>query len=431
MKRSAALTALLLFAVSCAQPSPPILPPPDSSFTSPWSPDAETALIAAATNLPQHGINAADLTALTIAPAKEDAPKWIARLDTLAVTLANRLALGATDPTQSDPAWRIPRETLAPNLEQLRALSPAALTAQFENLAPRKAAYQQLQAELAIQQGLTASAETQSRIVRLRATLERWRWLPRTLEPDRIEVHVPQFELRVFRADALVTVHKVIVGAARSPTPSFRADVTAVTINPVWRPPASIARGEIWPLIRRSPERAAALGYRLVDSSGAMHRPGAEQSNTGAMRIIQLPGPANALGRIKLEMANPHLIYVHDTPAQNLFGREKRAFSHGCIRVQAARDLAAALLNGSEAEALDAAIASGTTTTVPLSAAVPIYLLYLTAEPGAKGEIVYSEDIDGRDRRLVREMDRPAAATTPQARATLAPPSECHAMKTL
>jgi murein L,D-transpeptidase YcbB/YkuD len=242
-------------------------------------------------------------------------------------------------------------------------------------------------------------------------------------------VHVPKFELQLFRNNQLVATHKIIVGARRYPTPSFATAISAVTLNPAWRPPAEITRREIRPFIKRNPTRAAALGYRFVDSIGAPHKPDDPSIASGsAFNDVQLPGPANALGRVKLEMANPFAVYVHDTPAQALFNRDVRAFSHSCIRVENARELAALLVDPQlwPLPALDAGIADGPTRTLPLAKPMPIHLLYLTAQPGSAGAVQYSADLDGRDQRLVRAMDAPDTAKN---RAALAdgPTTECRA----
>ncbi len=242
-------------------------------------------------------------------------------------------------------------------------------------------------------------------------------------------MHVPKFELQLFRNNQLVATHKIIVGARRYPTPSFATAISAVTLNPAWRPPAEITRREIRPFIKRNPTRAAALGYRFVDSIGAPHKPDDPSIASGsAFNDVQLPGPANALGRVKLEMANPFAVYVHDTPAQALFNRDVRAFSHSCIRVENARELAALLVDPQlwPLPALDAGIADGPTRTLPLAKPMPIHLLYLTAQPGSAGAVQYSADLDGRDQRLVRAMDAPDTAKN---RAALAdgPTTECRA----
>jgi murein L,D-transpeptidase YcbB/YkuD len=118
------------------------------------------------------------------------------------------------------------------------------------------------------------------------------------------------------------------------------------------------------------------------------------------MIVRQPPGPRNALGRLKIEMPNQWAIYLHDTPAQSLFDRPVRAFSHGCIRTQYVRDFAADLLEqtgGWDRAAIDAAIGRGQTRTISLATPVPVYIAYFTAAATTDGNIVTYPDIYGRD----------------------------------
>jgi murein L,D-transpeptidase YcbB/YkuD len=137
-------------------------------------------------------------------------------------------------------------------------------------------------------------------------------------------------------------------------------------------------------MLRDRPAEAARKGYVLQDG-----------------RYRQKPGPANALGRMKLVMPNPYSVYLHDTPSQSLFERDVRAFSHGCVRVGDALGLATALLAtspGWDRKRADALVAAGRTTTVALAAPVPVYVAYFTAEPDGEGGMRYFPDIYQRDR---------------------------------
>jgi murein L,D-transpeptidase YcbB/YkuD len=132
------------------------------------------------------------------------------------------------------------------------------------------------------------------------------------------------------------------------------------------------------------------------------------------MIVRQPPGPRNALGRLKIEMSNPYAIYLHDTPAQNLFTRPVRAFSHGCIRTQYVRDFAADLLAATGAwdrARIDSKIASGDTVTVPLDRPVPVYIAYFTAAATTDGNIVTYPDIYGRDAPIRQALNRGSDGT--------------------
>jgi murein L,D-transpeptidase YcbB/YkuD len=161
----------------------------------------------------------------------------------------------------------------------------------------------------------------------------------------------------------------------------------AVTFNPWWNVPQSI--------IREMGGRFS--GYQVRRSEG------------GTTIVRQPPGPRNALGRVKIEMPNDHAIYLHDTPAQNLFARPVRAFSHGCIRTQNVRDFAALLLGPTgqwDRSEIDQAIATGETTRADLGAPVPVYIAYFTAAATTDGDIVTYADIYGRDTPVREALNR-------------------------
>ena len=167
-------------------------------------------------------------------------------------------------------------------------------------------------------------AEDDARRELIRANMERWRWMPRNLGARHVIVNVPAFTAALWSRTAgssPATAPSSARGGRRRRSSPRR--ITAVTINPWWNVPQSIIRENGRPVRRRL--------------SGHPHR-------EGGISVRQPPGPRNALGRLKIEMPNEHAIYLHDTPAQALFGRPVRAFSHGCIRTQNVRDFAALLL---------------------------------------------------------------------------------------
>ncbi len=213
----------------------------------------------------------------------------------------------------------------------------------------------------------------------LAANLDRWRALPAQLGQRHLLVNVPAQEVVLWENGVPVARWDVIVGRPRTPSVSFSAEVTGVNLNPSWYIPQSIVRESVAALVRNNPAEARRRGYVV---SGGSYR--------------QRPGPGNALGRMKLVMPNPHAIYLHDTPARHLFDEQARAFSHGCIRVQDAMGFAARLAGMTRAE-LEARAADGQTRTVPLAQPVPVHITYFTAVPGPDGELLYLNDIYGRD----------------------------------
>jgi hypothetical protein len=376
-----------------------------------WTPQAIAVLRAIAAELPAHGVDRA-IDGAQATP--DDAAPSAEAIDRLAQSLAGILAGGAVNPAIAEPSWHIPSAGSDVSLDTLRALPPDRLDATLRALAPQDPTYVSLMSAYADALLEPDSIETLARRTSLRASLERWRWLPRNLPGDRLEIHIPQFEARLFRAGVLSATHRVIVGARATPTPSFTALIEGVTLNPTWRPPAKIAFGEILPMMRRNPRRATAQGYRLVSAAGAILKPQDVdlRARPFPFAIIQIPGPGNALGRVKLELPNPFAIYIHDTPAQSLFAQTNRARSHGCVRAQAAEDLAVEVLNRPDIDrtALDAQIARGTSQRITLAQSLPVYVLYMTAGPDTTGSISYAPDVYGRDRRLAIHLaqTRPA-----------------------
>lgn len=229
-----------------------------------------------------------------------------------------------------------------------------------------------------------AKERTPARRATLAANMDRWRWMPRDLGSRYLLVNTAAFEVTLWERGRLAGRWKVVVGKTKSPTPVFAATVTGVIFNPWWEIPSSIAAEGVASMVRNRPAEAARRGYVLEDG-----------------RYRQRPGPANALGRMKLVMPNSYNVYLHDTPSQSLFGQEVRAFSHGCVRVEGALDLAATLV-APRAEwdraKVDALIASGETQKVDLAAPIPVYVAYFTAEPDELGAMRYFPDIYHRDR---------------------------------
>ena len=204
----------------------------------------------------------------------------------------------------------------------------------------------------------------------------------RDLPADRVEVNTAAAEAVLFRDDRPALHTRIIVGKPSTPTPSFEAEIRGVVINPPWNVPDSIARGEILPKTIGDPGYLARNHYIWT-----------------AGRLVQTPGEHNALGRIKLDMPNPHTVYLHDTPARALFDTARRYYSHGCMRMRHPREIAVALLEdqGWTLEALDAAIEVGETRTIPLPAPVPVYVYYQTAYVREDGALILQPDIYGLD----------------------------------
>jgi L,D-transpeptidase YcbB len=258
------------------------------------------------------------------------------------------------------------------------ALTGAGVQQSLESLLPTHRQYTLLKAALS-----ATPPRDRAGIERLRANLERWRWMPRELGHRYLLVNVPAFTVSLVENGRVVERRRVIVGKRSTPTPQFNASVTGVIINPWWEVPQSVVRESVGGLLRTNPAQARARGYR-----------------TSKGRVRQAPGPANALGQVKLVMPNPFTVYLHDTPNNELFDHEVRAFSHGCIRTQDALGLAASLLRGTphgSRAAIEQVVVSRRTTQLGLSEPLPVYITYFTAAAEETGDIATFPDIYGRD----------------------------------
>lgn len=250
------------------------------------------------------------------------------------------------------------------------------------------------------------------RIDQIRVNLERARRLSRIKGPDLVLVNSAAFRAYVILQAQTVWTTEVIVGETKAETPEFRSELTYIVFNPTWSVPHSIAAQEMLPKIRRDPGFFKKGGYRLYDRDGNIVDPGNIDWSAVSVRnfpfsLLQVPGPANQLGKIKFMFPNEYSVYMHDTPEKSLFARPRRALSHGCIRVNDARSLAELLLrsDGWTGSAIDAQLASGKTKTVFLSRSTPLHVLYWTAEVDGAGRIYFYDDIYGRDAKAIESLD--------------------------
>jgi murein L,D-transpeptidase YcbB/YkuD len=241
--------------------------------------------------------------------------------------------------------------------------------------------------------------------------MERWRWLPQDFGRRYILINVADFSLEVVEGEHPVMSMRVVVGRQYRRTPVFSDNMTYLVLNPSWYVPANIAGQDILPKIQENPEYLSRQRIRVFRGSGSeapeVDPATVEWSQLRAQTLPytfrQDPGPDNALGRVKFMFPNRFNVYLHDTPAPDLFTKTTRAFSSGCIRVEKPIELAAYVLGGNPAwtrEALVAAIRSGETQTVRLPQPIPVHLVYWTAWVDGSGVLQFREDVYGRDRVL-------------------------------
>ncbi|WP_299280773.1 L,D-transpeptidase family protein [uncultured Tateyamaria sp.] len=260
--------------------------------------------------------------------------------------------------------------------------------------------------------------DVQARLQSIIVAMERERWVNQERGKRHILVNIPDFTAKVIDNGKVTFQTRSVVGANKDdrPTPEFSDVMEFMVINPSWYVPRSIVTKEYLPELKRN--RNAVKHIEITDSKGRKVNRGAvnfsqytEKTFPFAMR--QPPSKGNALGLVKFMFPNVHNIYLHDTPAKNLFGREVRAYSHGCVRLADPFDFAYALLAKQEANPekyFQSVLATGRETRVDLKSPVPVHIIYRTAFTTAKGHTQYRRDIYGRDAKVWRELSNAGVA---------------------
>jgi murein L,D-transpeptidase YcbB/YkuD len=263
------------------------------------------------------------------------------------------------------------------------------------------------------------------RVRQIELTLERLRWTPLSQAQAQrmIVVNVPEFMLRAYtvqegRMDMALEM-KVIVGKALDTrTPLFDEDMRFIEFSPYWNVPRSIANGELLPRLRVDPSHFDDQGFEFVNAQGKVVPTLTEATlqavEHGGWRIRQRPGPKNALGAIKFIFPNDSNIYLHHTPSPALFGRQRRDFSHGCIRVEEPMALARFVLQDDPAwttERIAQSMAAGVSRTIRLRDPLPVLIAYNTVVV-RQGMVHFYDDLYGHDRRLDDALRARSAALT-------------------
>jgi murein L,D-transpeptidase YcbB/YkuD len=390
--------AIQTAAFAQAQPAPAQAPvtPPQAAQPAPavpqnplWRVAAARELLSYIERIDQEGLDPASYAPDRLREALSGDPVV---LSTLASQTFLRLATdlsGGQVRGDDRVDWHMPDASLDANRQQL-LLSQAAqggVGPLLDGLLPTHPQYVGLRAALA-----QTPAEDAARRELIRANMERWRWMPRDLGSRHIIVNVPAFTAALVENGRVLARHRAVVGKRTTPTPQLSTRAVAVTLNPWWNVPQSIV---------------SELGGRLGGYD-------VRRTDAGTLIVRQPPGPRNALGRVKIEMPNQYAIYLHDTPAQALFARPVRAFSHGCIRTQGIRDLAVRLLEPTgqwDRAQIDQAINTGENQSVSLAQPIPVYIAYFTAAATTDGNVVTYADIYGRDAPVRQALTRTASST--------------------
>jgi len=368
-------------APAAPQASPaPVAAPAVSPLGADWSRKDAEALLAYVQRVDEEGLDPADYNPAALRDAIEAKGDTLDSVATATfLKLAGDLMFGHVrgdsriDWYVKDDSWNV--------YDQQALLDRAAkgdVAETLDSLLPTHPQYAALKGLLG-----DSSVDSKTRD-RIRINLDRWRWLPRDLGSKYVIVNVPAYTVALVENGQTLNRRRAVAGAIKTPTPQLSAVITGAIFNPWWEVPSSIA-----------PEVRGKKGYVAVkDDSGKI------------IRWRQPPGPSNALGRVKLVMGNPHAIYLHDTNAKNLFNRQARAFSHGCIRTEDAVGFAQTLLEGTDwsRPKIDQTLTSGKATQANLAAPVPVYIVYFTVAATSDGPPMSYADMYSRDGKVLTAL---------------------------
>lgn len=244
------------------------------------------------------------------------------------------------------------------------------------------------------------------RVAEIIVNMERWRWLPRDLGSAYVMVNIPEYMVRIVDDGRVIHETRVVVGKPDTPTPLLTHDMEYVVVNPSWNVPVSIARKEMLPNLQRDPYYLQRQGI-TIERNGRAVDPGSVnwQAGLGGYSFRQPPGERNALGRIKFMFPNQHSVYLHDTPSRTLFANDRRAYSHGCVRVQDPLSFGEVIFslgmpNDGWTEEKIGKMFGGQERYINLKRRIPVHIAYFTAYVDGAGRLVTRPDIYGIDEKM-------------------------------
>ncbi|MDB5119199.1 MAG: hypothetical protein JWN56_417 [Sphingobacteriales bacterium] len=251
----------------------------------------------------------------------------------------------------------------------------------------------------------------EQRIRQVTINMERWRWIPKSFEPDYLLVNIPEFKLHVYEKKKEALSMKVIVGKVLNSTPIFSDKMETVVLSPYWNVPVSIVVNELQDKLISDPSYLDRLDMEVIDNRNniidyhSIDWASVTEDNFKYV-IRRRPGPKNDLGDVKFVFPNSRNIYLHDTPNDELFSQSKRGFSHGCVRVEEPIKLAEYLLRnkpGWNRSKIMETVNMRKEQAVRLKQSLPVYLVYFTAEADSEGNVHFYDDLYGHDTKLTHE----------------------------
>jgi murein L,D-transpeptidase YcbB/YkuD len=321
------------------------------------------------------------------------------RITSALLSLGRTVALGRVKPERVNPRWKVRREP--PDfVGTLTAATTGDLNAWLDTIKPKHAQYATLQKAL-MDPAMAQHAD------QIALNLERWRWMPDDLGARHIIVNIPSFHLEAHQNGRTALEMKVVVGKPENRTPIFSDLMTTTVFSPYWNVPDSIVEGETAPAAARDPgflERNNIEILRVSKSGASRVDPSSvnwdDPEELKALAFRQKPGAQNALGHVKFLFPNPYDVYLHDTPADSLFARQGRAFSHGCVRVEQPEALAKWVMQDSPEwtdEKIREAMRAGEEQHVKLKQPIPVHIVYFTAWADDAGSVRVVPDVYGYD----------------------------------
>jgi murein L,D-transpeptidase YcbB/YkuD len=351
------------------------------------------------------------------------------RLTFVYMQFASDLADGVSDLARLNPAWRTRPRTFDPVAHLTAAIAEQHIAQSLDALRPRNREYRVLGQALADYRHRASNGQSAldtdevslaQRITQIELNMERWRWLPHESAAKYIVVNIPAFRLDVWERDTVALSMRVVVGKKDTPTPIFNDAMTHVVFSPYWNVPSTIAKDETLPSALRDPSFLRRTNMEVLDDKGHVVDPESiDLDRAGDYRFRQRPGGGNALGLVKFMFPNEFNVYLHDTPADSLFARASRSFSHGCVRVEQPEALAEYLLKDRAEwtrDTIAAAMHAGEERTVKLQQPIPVYIGYWTADVTPDGKVAFLSDVYGLDARQAAALNERLARAKQPAR---------------
>jgi murein L,D-transpeptidase YcbB/YkuD len=260
-----------------------------------------------------------------------------------------------------------------------------------------------------------AGSSKADRLAKVQYALEELRWLPSDLGSPRVFINQPAFTASYIDGGVEKLKTRVVIGRTTNQTSFFYDQIKQVDFHPYWGVPQSIIVNEMLPRLRSDPGYLDRSGYEVTDARGKRIPSSAinwsQYGSKVPYNVRQVPSEANALGELKILFPNKHAIYMHDTPQKSFFQRDVRALSHGCVRLQDPRGMAAAVL-GTSVDYIADKLKKGHSTE-NVTRKIPVYVAYFTAWPDMSGKVEYFPDIYDRDTRLKQALEATEAVRAP------------------